>query len=205
VLKSLTGYDPVTLEFKRSNESPLITCRFNAIVTCNSRLTVHLEGDTDAWRRRLAIVNYQKPKPTHVIADLAEQILATEPSGVLNFMIEGLDKIRADGWQLYLTPAQQKVVDDLLLESESHLMFGREALILADGQQLTIDDCYAAYLRFCGARGWVTLERKKFSPLIRDFISRTFGLTLRNDLLGSVYTVQRGWKGIQVIDEHQLD
>lgn len=31
VLKSLTGYDPVTLEFKRSNEPPLITCRFNAI------------------------------------------------------------------------------------------------------------------------------------------------------------------------------
>jgi phage/plasmid-associated DNA primase len=54
VLKSLTGYDPVTLEFKRSNESPPIVCKFNVIVTCNSRLTVHLEGDTEAWRRRVA-------------------------------------------------------------------------------------------------------------------------------------------------------
>jgi phage/plasmid-associated DNA primase len=61
VLKSLTGYDPVTLEFKNSNESPLIICRFNVIVTCNSRLTVHLEGDTEAWRRRLAILDYHKP------------------------------------------------------------------------------------------------------------------------------------------------
>lgn len=164
-----------------------------------------MEGDTDAWRRRLAIVNYQKPKPTHVIADLAEQILATESSGVLNWMLRGLEKIRADRWQLHLTAPQQKVVDDLLLESESHLMFAREALIRADGQQLTTDDCYAAYLRFCAARSWVTLERKKFSPLIRDFISRTFGLTLRNDLKGLSYFVQRGWKGIQVMDEHQLD
>jgi hypothetical protein len=56
VLKSLTGYDPVTLEFKRSNECPLIICRFNVIVTCNSRLTVHLEGDTEAWWRRLILL-----------------------------------------------------------------------------------------------------------------------------------------------------
>src|SRR5205814_5947762 len=111
VLKSLTGGDPMTLEFKRSNESPLIVCKFNAIVTCNSRLTVHLEGDTDAWRRRLAIINYQKPKPARVIADLDQLILRTEPSGVLKWMLEGLDKIRADGWQLYLTTGQQRVVD----------------------------------------------------------------------------------------------
>src|SRR5439155_8793319 len=64
VLKSLVGADPVTLEFKKSNESPLIICRFNTIVTCNSRLTVHLEGDTEAWRRRLAIVDYHQGKPS---------------------------------------------------------------------------------------------------------------------------------------------
>src|SRR4029077_17191114 len=83
VLKSLTGYDPVTLEFKNSNECPLITCRFNVVVTCNSRLTVHLEGDTEAWRRRLVIVDYHKPKPQQIVADLDRQILATEASGVL--------------------------------------------------------------------------------------------------------------------------
>jgi len=103
VLKSLTGADPMTLEFKRSNESPLIVCKFNVIVTCNSRLAVHLEGDTEAWRRRLAVITYDKPKPTKVIADLDQQILANEASGVLNWMIEGLDKIRAEGWQLKLT------------------------------------------------------------------------------------------------------
>src|SRR4029077_13659759 len=100
VLQSLTGYGPMTLEFKRSNESPLISCRFNAIVTCNSRLTVHLEGDTDAWRRRLAIINYKKPKPARVIADLDQLILKNEASGVLNWQLDGLEKVRADGWQL---------------------------------------------------------------------------------------------------------
>src|SRR5256885_11639088 len=52
----------LTLEFKGSNERPEIICRFNAIVTCNSRLTVHLEGDAAAWRRRLGIIEYRKAK-----------------------------------------------------------------------------------------------------------------------------------------------
>jgi putative DNA primase/helicase len=197
VLKSLTGYDPMTLEFKKSNESPIITGRFNAIVTCNSRLTVHLEGDTDAWRRRLAIINYQKPKPARVIADLDQLILRTERSGVLSWMLEGLDKIRADEWELHLTPAQQRVVDNLLLESESHIIFAREALFPAPGTQLTTEDCHGAYLRFCSARGWIPLGRNKFSELIGDVVARTYGLTVRNDLAVGIFT-KRGWKGLQV-------
>ena len=94
VLKSLTGGDPVALEFKRSNETPLIECNFNVLVTCNSRLTVHLEGDTEAWRRRLVIVKYTKPAPKQVIASLSQEILDTEGSGVLNWYLEGLDKAR---------------------------------------------------------------------------------------------------------------
>ena len=63
VLKALTGGDPMTLEFKGNNERPEIVCQFNAIVTCNSRLTVHLEGDSEAWRRRLVVIEFRKAKP----------------------------------------------------------------------------------------------------------------------------------------------
>jgi hypothetical protein len=56
---------------------------------------------------------------------LSEQILTGEACGVPNWMLEGLEKTRADGWQLHLTAAQQKVVDDLLLESESQTVVVR--------------------------------------------------------------------------------
>lgn len=198
VIKALTGGDPVTLEFKRSNESPSIICRFNAIVTCNSRLTVKLEGDTEAWRRRLAIINYEKPKPTKVIADLSERILANEASGVLNWMIEGLDKIRANGWQLTLTDAQQETVDNLLLESESHVIFAREALSPSKGEELTVEDCYTAYNHFCIARGWISHPRGEFSRLIGDVVARLYALPVRHDVKDLWHKDQRGWKGLQV-------
>jgi len=197
ILKSLTGGDPVTLEFKNSNEVPGILCKFNIIVTCNSRLTVRLEGDTGAWRRRLAPIEYRNPKPEKVIADLSEQILAREASGVLNWMLEGLEKIRADGWQLHLTPAQQKLVDDLLLESESHVVFARERLARDPDEQLTVADCYAAYVAFCNEHGWRALTKNKFGAVIGDTVVHQFGITTRHDVPDDKGKEQRGWKGVR--------
>jgi putative DNA primase/helicase len=197
ILKALTGGDPVTLEFKNSNEAPGIVCKFNVVVTCNSRLTVHLEGDTGAWRRRLRIIEYRSPKPEKVIADLSEQILAREASGVLNWMLEGLEKIRADDWQLHLTQAQQRLVDDLLLESDSHAVFVRESLMRAAEEQLTVTDCYAGYVEFCNERGWRAMTRNKFGALIGDAVVHQFGITPRHDIREGSGKPQRGWKGIR--------
>jgi putative DNA primase/helicase len=196
VLKALTGGDPVTLEFKGSNERPEITCRFNAIVTCNSRLTVHLEGDTAAWLRRLAIIEYRNEKPTNVIADLSERILAEEASGVLNWMLAGLDKIRGDGWQLRLTNAQQALVEDLLMESEADGVFAKECLKKEETESLTVAQSYEAYVGFCNDRSWTPMPKKKFSTSIGDTVTRLFSLTVRNDIPDENGKAQRGWKGI---------
>ncbi len=205
VLKSLTGYDPMTLEFKNSNESPFIICRFNVIVTCNSRLTVHLEGDTDAWRRRLVIVDYHKPKPAKVIADLDQQILSTEASGVLNWMLEGLAKLRDDGWQLKLNENQQARVDNLLLESDGHSLFIKEELTRSKDGSLTVHECFAAYADYCTERGWSILSRNKFGQVIGDIVARQHGLTVRHDIRDASGKAQRGWRGLSLRCKDQIN
>jgi putative DNA primase/helicase len=199
-LKALTGGDPVTLEFKGSNERPAIVCRFNAIVTCNSRLTVQLEGDAEAWRRRLAVIEYKKAKPDKVITNLSEQILAQEGPGVLNWMLEGLEKLRADNWVLRLDAQQQRIVDDLLMESEADVVFARECLRREDSASLTVARCYEAYVTFCNERGWVAMPRKRFSAVIGDTVTRQFGLTVRHDLTDDNGKNQRGWRGLVCAD-----
>ena len=199
VLKSLTGHDPVTLEFKGSNESPSITCRFNVLATCNSRLTVHLEGDVAAWRRRLVIIEYRKPKPEKVVANLDELILQQEAAGVLNWMLEGLDKLRADGWQLHLNARQQTVVNNLLLESDSLAVFARDGLRRATGGLLTVSDGFAAYVEFCTEHGWAALPKNKFTSGIADVVVRQFGLTVRHDIPDGGGKPQRGWKALTLV------
>jgi len=196
IIKSLTGGDPMTMELKNSNESPSVICQFNIIVTCNSRLTVRLEGDTEAWRRRLAIVPYTHPKPEQEITDLADQILRREASGVLNWMLIGLRNDRADGWQLHLTSAQQAIVDNLLLESDGMTLFVGEALEKDEDSLLTAHDCFSAYVEFCNQRGWRALTRKRFGNEIGDAVTRQYGLTVRHDLKPGGGKSQRGWVGL---------
>ena len=76
-------------------------------------------------------------------------------------------------------------------------MFAKEAIFAAQGQELTIEDCYNAYIRYSGDRGWITLPRHKFSQFIADTIARTHGLTIRHDIK-TMFGDKRGWKGIQV-------
>jgi len=150
------------------------------------------------YMRRLAIVKYRNPQPEKVIVDLSEEILAREASGVLNWMLEGFERIRADDFQLHLTPAQQKVVDDLLLESESHVVFVRESLACDPEQQVTVADCYAAYVELCNEHGWRALTKNKFGAVIGDTVVHQFGIASRHDIPDSQGKEQRGWKGIRL-------
>jgi P4 family phage/plasmid primase-like protien len=203
VLKALTGGDPVTVELKNSNEVLGFTCRFNVIVTSNSRLTVHLEGDTDAWRRRLAIVRYARPKPANVIPDLSERILREEGSGVLNWMLDGLDQLRADKWQLRLNEPQQRRVDDLLLESDGHREFVRRCLAKESNATLTLNDSFAAYLDFCNDRGWEAISRNRFGRLIPDAVVQEHRVILRRDIKDGAGKEQQGWKGLRLSSSTQ--
>lgn len=203
-LKSLTGGDLVTVEFKNSNEAPQLKCRFNIIVTSNSRLTVYLEGDSEAWRRRLVIVNYEKEKPLIPIPDLAERIISEEGSGVLNFMLDGLDALRAANWQLSLNEKQQRRVDDLLLESDSHRVFINECLIKdSNASGITKTELHSAYAEFCETRGWIPLSRNCFSRIAPDVITRTFNLTIRGDICGPDGKQKDGWKCLRLKTERE--
>lgn len=205
-LKSLTGGDPMTVEFKGGTETASLTCAFNVIVTSNSRLTVHLEGDVDAWQRRLVIIAYDRPKPANAIADLDTQILKTEGSGVLNWMLDGLYALRAANWQIPLTPKQQERVDELLLESDSVNVFFRECCIAdSSAPGITITEAHGAYCDFCMNRGWNNLERNPFAKEAREAVQRIFRIVPRNDIKGQDGKAQRGWKTLRLRADGECD
>lgn len=52
------------------------------LLTSNSDFRVKLQGDENAWRRRLRSVEHDTPPPRDVIAGLSEDILSEEVSGV---------------------------------------------------------------------------------------------------------------------------
>lgn len=204
VLKSLTGGDPITVELKGSMAAPSLTCEFNVIVTSNSRLVVHLEGDVEAWQRRLVIIRYEKPKPANAIPDLDKRILENEASGVLNWMLDGLYALQSANWQLALSPNQKARVDELLLESDSVNVFFRERCIadtLAEG--MTVTDAFGAYSDFCMGKGWNAVDRYRFGRECAEVVQRLFRLATRHDIKGQDDKRQKGWKGLRLLGENE--
>lgn len=203
-LKSLTGGDPITVEHKGSMDSPSLTCEFNIVVTCNSRLVVHLEGDVDAWRRRIKIITYKKPKPANAIPDLDKLILKDEASGVLNWMLDGLYALHSANWQLVLSSDQKARVDELLLESDSvNVFFAERCKADSTAEGLTISDAFAAYSDFCADRGWTGLSRNLFGRDCQEIVQRIFRATPRHDIKGVDGKKQRGWKGVRLFRENE--
>src|ERR1035438_6080952 len=62
IFKQLVGNDPIWAEVKGSEEMLTLEGRFPCILACNGKPTIHLDSDTDAWMRRLAVLSFKQPE-----------------------------------------------------------------------------------------------------------------------------------------------
>ena len=115
---------------------------------------------------------------------------------MLNWMLDGLDRLRTDGWQLLLSDSQQRRVDDLLLESDGHREFVRRCLAKENNWTLTLNDAFGAYMDFCNDCGWQAISRNRFGRLIPDTVVQEHRVILRRDIKDGTGKAQQGWKGL---------
>ena len=145
----------------------------------------------------MVIIDYRNSAPENKIADLSEQIIRDQGPGVLNWMLEGLDKLSAAHFQLELTANQQGRVNDLLLESDSVRVFVENCLERDGTETLTVADCFAHYVEYCGDRGWIAVTKNRFGATVADAVARKHSLSQRNDIRDTHGKNQRGWNGLR--------
>ncbi|MHC4321018.1 MAG: hypothetical protein ACYST3_01960 [Planctomycetota bacterium] len=68
------------------NISHIIKVNTHRIKLIPKRLQVELDGDVEAWRRRLSIVRFEGPVPEKKIPDFASVLIVQEGSGILTTM-----------------------------------------------------------------------------------------------------------------------
>lgn len=74
--------------------------------------------------------------------ELADLLLQSEMSGVLNWLLEGFAKLHKSGLQLTMTSEQQTRANVLLLASESPQAFVRSCLIKKKDGVMGVADLY---------------------------------------------------------------
>jgi hypothetical protein len=164
-------------------------------------LRVKLDGDAEAWRRRLLIVAYERPKPEVRISRFAEELLETEGSGILRFGVEGammhlreLEEV-AD---FHLTPKQNARIDALLAESDSLRYFAIERIYkCAENGPLPTDEITNAYWDYCRERDWMPLPGKVIERLLPDIMMDLFRSAKGTHAMGKKGRV-RGYSGVKL-------
>jgi putative DNA primase/helicase len=181
VIKSLVGHDKLTGEIKGSMETPDIRGTFGVVITCNSRLRVRLDGDVEAWRRRMLLIRYERPKPEHRIAGYSKKLLEKEAEGILVLFVAGamrhLGELRELG-DFRITAKQQERVDALLLESDSLRHFVEQQIYAVEGGVLPSADVVGAYFEFCKEEDWSPLPAGRVFRALPDIMMELFGSNL---------------------------
>jgi hypothetical protein len=185
VLKSLVGGDRQSAEFKRSNRRVSYYGTYNVIITSNSRLRARLEGDAEAWRRRLLIVRFELVRSGPRISDYHLCVVRDYGPGILNFMIQGLRNLLCSQGGLFsLAPSQQARVSKFIDESDSLRLFLRSNIAASSESKfdLTTNEILEAYYQSCIEGDLNSLPTKEASRALTEIIKDLFGRSLSGSL-----------------------
>lgn len=157
-LKKMTGGDRITVEFKYANERRFFKGTFNMVIPTNCQLRLKLQGDASAWRRRLVKLRFADQKIESPNPTLAEDILAAEGPGILNWGLEGLAILlhrlgrKLEG--LPLTDRHRDTVDQLIDGSDSLNGFLRVCIRKEKDAVVTSAELLEAYKSYCAKNGY---------------------------------------------------
>lgn len=197
-LKSLVGGDLLQAEIKYNPVKQVLRGDYHVVIASNNRLQIALDGDEEAWRRRLLIVDFENEKPSKPIPNFAEKLIAEEGSGILNWLVNGAMNYRVElnkKGVLELTEQQQQRVATLLHDSDSVLSFLAQCLTKDEASDLSSDELLLGYYDRCEQHGWTPVSSHTFQTRVPDLICERFRICRRHDITREGKAV-RGFKGL---------
>lgn len=196
-LKALVGNDPLTTEAKGQNNVSKIRGNFNVIITANNNLKITLDGDLEAWRRRMLWIKYDREPPKEIITDFDIQLLKSEGSGILNWALDGAAMLMKNKGKIPRDEKQKKRINDLLEESDSVNIFVKECVVKAPKKDMTSGEMLLTFNTYCKQRGWELLKVNTFSQALRLAMLKYHNTNQRNDI-ARVSGAQRGYFGVKL-------
>jgi putative DNA primase/helicase len=195
LMKQIVGGDPLWAN-KPSCPNPLeLQGDFNVILCCNGIPVIRLDGDAEAWRRRLAVVEFKEPNVERH-GKISDLLLMAEASGFMNWLLAGKQKLYEDKYVLKLNEEQHNRVDRIVIQFDPTELFLRRMLAPHPDGMLTVADCYHEYRHFCMEKDLPVTDRSSFNKRIAYLVNEKYGLGLRNDVKGNSGRQKRGWKGL---------
>jgi phage/plasmid-associated DNA primase len=199
-LKSLTGGGQKEAEIKGQSQKCKYEANFNVLISCNGRLRIRLDGDADAWERRILIIHYPAPMATPPQPGFSKWLFDNEGSGILNWAILGYYRLLEDigkSGTIQLSTNQRNRVLDLIEGSDCAASFVTKRLTLSKGSSLTSEELFEQYVLYCKERNWRPITDHHFKRRIEGEITTHFGISKSHSILRDG-THRNGFSGIGI-------
>lgn len=156
---------------------------------------------SDGFYRRLIVLKCRPTDPDRVVNRLfGQDIIENELSGIVNWALEGLQRLIANGWEFSLSQRAQDNLTAAEEEGNNILSFLRDetAVIYDDSADATSSELYDAYEKWCDDNAMKALNVRTFSNYIRENTDK-YGIEYTNNIMrGS--SRRRGFRGIGILE-----
>lgn len=191
--KLVTASIPLLVE--RKGEPHYEMLPYARIIASGNKSIESCYDHSDGFYRRLILLQC-KEKPLRTDDRLfAKRIIRHELEGILNWAIEGLQRLILNRWEFTISEKSQMLLEDAEEDSNSFLSFMRDenALVFDETCSISTKDLYEGYIEWCEENALKALAMRTVSKFLKDN-TNTFDIKYSNKVAGS----KRGYFGLRL-------
>lgn len=194
--KLVTATIPVLVE--RKGEPHYEMLPYARILASGNKGLEACYDHTEGFYRRLILLRC-KEKPANRKDDklLAKKIIKSELEGILNWALEGLERLMINQWEFTISEATQEAILDAQRDGNSIIPFIEDfgTLKYGGGEQITSSDLYDAYEMWCEDNAMKPLAMRTVSNYFREN-ANDLGIQYSNRVEG-----KRGYIGLGLVNK----
>lgn len=192
IFKAITGNDRISVE--RKNRDAYSTLLFTKLLfSCNALPTSY--DDSDAFYRRWIILKFSEvfhEGAKNTDPNLLDK-LTGELSGLLNYALEGLRRLlKNQKFSYNKTIEENRELYDQ--QSGSVETFVRDMLYTDDEAEITKEDAFEAYKKYCEWKNIIAVSKKMFAIKLQYVMNPP---SIRSSQVGRPWC----WKGIKLAED----
>ena len=198
LFKQATGGDPIYSD--RKNRSPIIFDNFAKFLIYANDYP-EIADSTHAFWRRIIVVNFpNRFEGDNDVKDLAKNIETPEEmSGLLNWSLEGLKRVKNNNWEFSVTKTMEEGKIEFMLLSNPVEAFIKIGCMLDKNVRTATNDLYEGFKEFCEENDAKICTKTMFSKKLGE----CYGI--KSDRWGTKSKTVRGFIGISLKNHDAYD
>lgn len=191
LFKQATGGDPIYSD--RKNRSPIIFNNFAKFLIYANDYPEIADSTHAFWRRIIVVKFPNRFEGDNDVKDISKTIeTPKELSGLLNWSLEGLKRVKNNNWEFSVTKTMEESKVEFMLLSNPVEAFIKIACTLDKNGRTSIKDLYESFKDFCEENEAKICTKTMFSKKLGE----CYGIA--PDRWGTKGKIVRGFSGISL-------